>query len=173
MLMKLVGYLERRGSYRMIARRNRETGEIERYLKRYYLVRTPWFSAFIHQFWSSDPDDVHDHPWHNITCLLKGGYHEFNAAGESEWRQPPFFRWRHREMFHRIAIGPHGAGQAWSFFVTFKRKREWGFMTNDGWIEATKYGELHNSPVEKQGVDYLIDGWFLPVVTRLRPALVD
>lgn len=168
----LIDYLEKRGSWRMIARRNRETGELERYLKRYYLVRTPRFGAYIHQFWNSDPDDVHDHPWHNLTCLLKGGYWEYNAAGRGKWRKPPYFRFRFAEMFHRIAVGPHGGGQAWSLFLTFKRHRDWGFMTEKGWIEATEYGRMHNSPVEVGGEDFEIEGWFLPRVRRLKPSLV-
>lgn len=173
MLSAFVRFLERRGSWRMIARRNHQTGELERYLKRFYLIRSPWFGVFIHQFWSSDEEDVHCHPWNNFTFVLRGGYHEHNASGECYWRPPGFFRFRQAEVFHRISVGPHSRGHAWSLFVTFRRYRKWGFMTKEGWIEATRYGEMHNNPVEVQGVHYKLEGWLLPRVTRLVPQLVD
>lgn len=46
------------------------------YLIRYYVVRSKWFNLFIHQFLRSDRDDLHDHPWHFVTYLVKGAYTE-------------------------------------------------------------------------------------------------
>ena len=49
----------------------------EPYLERYYLflkdrVTFP-FNIFLHKFYKSDPDDLHDHPWNYITFIVKGG----------------------------------------------------------------------------------------------------
>lgn len=46
------------------------------YLIRYYVVRSKYFNFFIHQFLRSDRDDLHDHPWHFCTFLVRGAYTE-------------------------------------------------------------------------------------------------
>ena len=68
-------WMARRGSAEFIPRRqsrgwNRPEGRLERYLDRYILFKSPWFSVNLHHFHASDPDVPHDHPWHNITFLL-------------------------------------------------------------------------------------------------------
>lgn len=167
MLTRLTSWLDRRGSSRMIRRADRETGKVHDYLKRFYIFRSRRFSVFIHQFWASDPDHVHDHPWSNYTWILKGGYWEFEADGTSEWREAGFRRFRMAEQFHRLAIGKHAAGEAWTVFLHFKRRREWGFFTPEGWLPAEEYGEKYGAPVETQEKDYKIVGMFFPKVVWL------
>lgn len=165
MLTFLTEWLDERGSSRMIRRADRETKVEHDYLKRFYIFKCPVFSIFIHQFWASDPDHPHDHPWNNITWILKGGYWEYSADGNVEYRGKGFKRYRNAELFHRLAIGEHAAGQAWTLFLHFKRRRDWGFMAPEGWLPAEEYGIKYGAPVEtqKQG-DYEIVGTFFPKV---------
>lgn len=46
------------------------------YLVRYYVFKSEYFNVFIHQFLRSDRDDMHDHPWHFATYLVRGAYTE-------------------------------------------------------------------------------------------------
>jgi hypothetical protein len=46
------------------------------YLRRHYLVRSRWVNIFIHQFFRSDRDDLHCHPWDFATYLVRGAYTE-------------------------------------------------------------------------------------------------
>jgi hypothetical protein len=165
MLTLLTAWLDRRGSSRMIARVDLDTGVERDYLKRFYVFRCKMFSVFIHQFWSSDPDHVHDHPWDNITWILRGGYWEASADGNMVYRRRGFWRYRNAELFHRLSIGDHSPGQAWTLFIHFRRRRDWGFFTPDGWLPAEEYGVKYGAPVEtqKQG-DYEIKGMFFPKV---------
>lgn len=168
MLSLLIRFMKRRGCFRMIHRRNQETNEIEEYLTRGYIFRSKYFGLFLHQFWSSDPDHPHDHPWANVSFILSGGYHEYNVDGTSKWRGPWHLKFRQAQLFHRIAIGPHTRGSSWTLFAHFKRVRKWGFITNEGWIDATEYGDKYNFPVEVQGEDFKLVGHLFPRVVELK-----
>ena len=168
MLETLTKWLDSRGSSRMIKRADPQTGLAHDYLKRYYIFRCRYFSVFLHQFWASDADHIHDHPWDNITWILRGGYWEFSADGSSTYRKKGFKRYRNAELFHRIAIGDHSPGEAWTLFIHFRRRREWGFYTPEGWLPADVYGKKYESPVQTQGSgDYVIKGMFFPAVEEL------
>ena len=164
MLNPLVKFMEIRGCFRMIKRLNRETREPENYLYRGYIFRCHWFGIYLHQFWSSDPDHYHDHPWWSLSWILKGGYHEYNADGSCSWRRSGMIKTRPAEVFHRIEIGPHSAGSTWSLFIHLNRKRAWGFMTPEGWLEAEEYGRKYDSTVMQEGAGYKIKGHLFPVV---------
>lgn len=173
MVSSLIRWMKQRGCFRMICRRNQETGKIEKYIHRGYIFRSSLFGLYIHQFWSSDPDHPHTHPWWNYTLVLTGGYHEFDIDGTSEWRGPGFTRFRQALVAHRISIGPNSAGSAWSLFAHGKRRRPWGFLTPDGWIESGVYGDLIGNPVEKEGVDYKIVGYLFPKVVHLKEVTIE
>lgn len=167
MLKLLMGWLDRRGSSRMIRQIDTDTGFEADYLKRFYIFRSRLVSVFIHQFWMSDPDHAHDHPWDNFTFILRGGYHETSADGTSVWRKRGYFKYRNGEVFHRLAIGPHAAGQCLTLFIHGREKRKWGYLTPAGWGESGEYGIKYNAPVESPETDYAIVGTFFPKVVRL------
>jgi hypothetical protein len=151
-MSKFLNWLEKRGSSRMIMR-----NELP-YLKRYYLFRSNWLTVLLHEFWSSDPDDVHDHPWANITFLLKGSYKEYEVDGKCNIRKPGFVRFRSAEQFHRIEV--NSKNRPWSIFTHFKRVRPWGFLTKDGWVPASEY----SIGVNIQGRDFDVVGHFFPKI---------
>ena len=130
MLMK---YLDR---YRLINDRKDQ----KPYLERYYLFlkdrKNFPFNIFVHKFLSSDPDDLHDHPWGFISIPLYPGYYEHTINGRY-WRGPFNVRLAKATSLHRIEIGPEN--YCWTLFIPFKRIREWGFQTKNGWIHNEKY----------------------------------
>lgn len=70
---KLMAWCERNGRVFKITG---TAGPDDVYLIRYYVIRSKWFNVFLHQFLRSDRDDLHDHPWHFATYLVRGAYSE-------------------------------------------------------------------------------------------------
>lgn len=106
----------------------------EPYLIRYSIFTCRWFAIKIHQILLSDHDCHHDHPWSFITLLLKGGYVEHTPKG-SKLYGPGNILYRPAEYIHRLEIHQ----PCWSFVITFKKVRKWGFFTNAGWVEWFNY----------------------------------
>lgn len=112
----------------------------QKYLTRYYLIRTKWLSVFLHVFHLSDEDRfLHDHPWHYFTFLLWRGYWEYTPVNPNEYAGPtkrtrkwPFTfahhpaRWRHRVEL--VDQKP-----AVTLFIHFRRVRDWGYHMPKGW----------------------------------------
>ena len=138
--------LERMGRKRIVMDRQSD----EPYLERYYLFlkdrdRFP-FNIFLHKFLKGDPDDVHDHPWPYATLILKGGYYEWLPQFDSKgnkiaemcvWRGPGSFRVCRANSYHRIELDP--SVTAWTLFMPGPKKRDWGFLVNNKWIQHEQY----------------------------------
>ena len=142
----LLNFLERMGRKRIVMDRQSD----EPYLERYYLFlkdrdRFP-FNVFLHKFLKGDPDDVHDHPWPYATLILKGGYYEWLPQFDSKgnkiaemcvWRGPGSFRVCRANSYHRIELDP--SVTAWTLFMPGPKKRDWGFLVNNKWIQHEQY----------------------------------
>ena len=142
----LLNFLERIGRKRIVMDRQSD----EPYLERYYLFlkdrdRFP-FNVFLHKFLKGDPDDVHDHPWPYATLILKGGYYEWLPQFDSKgnkiaemcvWRGPGSFRVCRANSYHRIELDP--SVTAWTLFMPGPKKRDWGFLVNNKWIQHEQY----------------------------------
>lgn len=126
-------------------------GEENPYLRRWWIIpRNRFFNIYLHQFLRDDNDRaLHDHPWVNVSILLKGSYVEHTipaggvnvatiyTAGNIKVRLP--------SAAHRVAL--IRGRPCWSLFVTGPRVREWGFHCSAGWrhwkdFTAGKRGEL-------------------------------
>ena len=139
-------FLDRIGRKRIVMDRESD----EPYLERYYLFlkdrdRFP-FNVFLHKFLKGDPDDVHDHPWPYATLILKGGYYEWLPQFDSKgnkiaemcvWRGPGSFRVCRANSYHRIELDP--SVTAWTLFMPGPKKRDWGFLVNNKWIQHEQY----------------------------------
>tara|TARA_B110000208_G_C11730679_1_gene416289 strand:+ start:995 stop:1447 length:453 start_codon:yes stop_codon:yes gene_type:complete len=136
-VVSLLDYLERR---RIV----RDKVTQEPYLERYYLFlkeRTSFpFNIFIHKFLKSDPDDLHDHPWNYFTFILSGGYWEHTTTGKF-WRRPFSCIYRKAKSLHRIELDREKP-YCWTLFIPCRRKRDWGFVTKDGWVTNKQYNKL-------------------------------
>lgn len=96
------------------------------YLIRWKLLRTPWFSIYLHHILRRE---MHDHPWNFMTLIMTGGYTEhtlkgsrFHPSGSLLYRPTP---WAHRLELKR---------PVWTLVFVGPRKREWGFHTQSGWV---------------------------------------
>ena len=133
---RLAAFLEKRGRHRMIWRDEPQAdGSVlaSPYLERWYIIRTKWLGVYLHRFWASDEDGVHDHPWNNFSWIVKGGYWEHLPDGQRLWRATGFKTFRTAEEFHRLEIPEGGSGGTWTIFGRFKRRRKWGFWEKEGW----------------------------------------
>jgi hypothetical protein len=115
----------------------RRPGEL--YLTRYVLFRTPWASAYIHCFHLSDYTTHHDHPANFFSVPLTKGYWEHLPDGTVVDRKPFRPKFRTGEEFHFVELKPGTASKVWTFFMFFRRRREWGFLTKMGWIQHENY----------------------------------
>jgi hypothetical protein len=113
------------------------------YLRRWHVIpRNRFFNIYLHHFVGNDPGRaLHDHPWHNATVVLKGGYAEEQYDEDGEiFRGRLYSRgWivlRSAGFAHRIVkVKPN----TWTLFFTGPWKRDWGFYEGDHWIHWREY----------------------------------
>ena len=100
-----------------------------------------------------------------MSYILKGGYREYFADGTYLDRNPGDKVLRDATTFHRVEL-PEGAapGSAWTIFFTWKRKRMWGFLTDDGWQPANEYSR---EKVAVYGKDFVYKGRLFPRIEWL------
>ena len=152
-------WMARRGSYRLVMLNPDGRGapgkETMPYLGRYFLFRLgKRFGLFLHIFYSSDPEGLHDHPWPSGGIIIQGGYQELHHDGTMDWRPRGHICWyRPARTLHRIVIEhPHACGEVMSLFWHTKRNRQWGYLEQDGTWVASQDNVSH-SPLK---------GWFFP-----------
>lgn len=111
-------------------------GKEDPYLMRWWVIpRNRFFNVYLHHFLRSDDDRaLHDHPWWNLSILLKGEYTEHTiAAGgvhRAVVRRAGQFKFRGAKSAHRIEL--HN-GLCWTLFLTGPTLRTWGFHCARGW----------------------------------------
>ena len=114
-------------------------GRTDPYLYRWWVIpRNRLFNAYLHLFLRSDDDRaLHDHPWANVSILLRGGYveHRISAGGIHTRTHRKAGDWTIRpsgKIAHRIELTD---GPCWTLFLTGPLYRKWGFHCPDqGWI---------------------------------------
>lgn len=100
------------------------------YMVRYRLVKSPWFSLYLHEFIRGDVDPcLHDHPWRFVTLILAGGYTEHLWGGHTRYRPAGTLLYRPAKWRHRVETDG-----AWSLVLVGRRVRRWGFFTRRGWM---------------------------------------
>ena len=152
LLDSITKWLEARGRRRMITQER--DGHNEDCLERFYILRTKWLGIYLHRFWASDDNGLHDHPWYSASVLLAGSYieHVPNIKSRPELvgptricvRKPmhPLVTLRSKHAAHRIVVPDGTEGQCWSLFIRFGfKKRLWGFYRDGYWVEALEQTE--------------------------------
>lgn len=107
------------------------------YLRRWWVIpRNKWFNIYLHHFLASDDDRaLHDHPWVNVSILLRGSYIE-HTPKKAKLRIPFCPVVRGPRAAHRVALLQGGDGceqPVWSLFITGPVVRQWGFHCPQGW----------------------------------------
>lgn len=117
------------------------------YLLRWHLVRTRWGSLYVHRIIGSDDDRaLHDHRSWNVSVLLAGEYCEHLQAGEKHVRSAG-------DVVARRAITPHRLElrdglHALTLFITGPHQRDWGFVTEAGWVQHVAFLEARAAETE-------------------------
>lgn len=121
---------KKKGRYYNIT--GRDVGDNDIYMKRFVVAKNKFFSIYIHEFWRSDYDVHHDHPWDFLTYIIRGGYTEEvlkwnsgNLFPHKRKVKAGNFLIRNAEHIHRVIIKEH------SFPLTIcvqgPKRRQWGF----------------------------------------------
>lgn len=159
---------------RVIARATRRApdfiigGPDDPYCLRWWLVpRNRVFNVYLHQFVRSDDDRaLHDHPWANLSILLRGFYSEQTiAAGGIEHRRlltaGDMRLHLSGRLAHRVELltgglvdgMPHEV-PCWTLFITGPRYREWGFhCPQTGWVHWEKFTAADDIGAVGRGCD--------------------
>ena len=103
------------------------------YLLRWWIIpRNKRFNIYLHCIARDDDDRaLHDHPWWNVSVILRGAYREHMPGGASRILRPGRIVWRPATSLHRLEV-VHGP--VWTLFITGPRVREWGFACPQGWV---------------------------------------
>lgn len=117
------------------------------YLRRWWIIpRNRFFNIYLNQILRSDDDRaLHDHPWWNLSLILKGGYYEHTPCGLCGSPTCHETRVKHRVAGDVVFRGPKAAHRlvltkpAWTLFITGPRIREWGFWCPKGWVKWTDF----------------------------------
>jgi hypothetical protein len=107
-------------------------------------LRLPFLRIRLHHIFISDNYYLHDHPWHFLSIILKGGYFEITESEEKvwyknlwgnfylpktvmvkEWKKPGSFLFRSATHRHRVELPP--GKTSWSLLFMIPVKRDWGF----------------------------------------------
>lgn len=92
---------------------------------RYRLVRTRFFTVFLHQLDAPQwHPQCHDHPWWFVSLIIWGGYYEATPDGRVVRRRAGSVLYRPAEFAHNVVT----RGVCWSVIVTGRRRRQWGFL---------------------------------------------
>lgn len=113
------------------------------YMRRWRLIHNRWFGVRLHQIMRSDKDrELHDHPFSFLSLILTTGYIEWlPCAGQGDHcvrsYRPLTFNFKRAEDLHRLEI-PEGR-TTWTLVVRGPVRREWGFMTDNGWVHWSDF----------------------------------
>jgi len=122
-------------------------GRDDPYLLRWHIIpRNRRFNAYLHQLRRSDDDRaLHDHPWPNVSFVLRGRYveHTIAAGGihSRAERRPGDVVFRLPWAAHRLEV----SAPCWSLFITGPVVREWGFHCPRGWMHWKQYTDAQDS----------------------------
>ena len=110
------------------------------HFRRWELLKTPWFSIWIHGIYAADEDKhLHNHPWDFKSIVLKGAYIEKTEKGIVR-QTPGKFNSRNGNDFHKILrlVTP----VVYTLFIVTPVKREWGYLVDGQFIQHEEYRKL-------------------------------
>ena len=112
------------------------------HFRRWELLKTPWFSVWIHGIYSADKDQyLHNHPWDYCSWVLKGSFIEKTDAGENKMTPGSFVN-RDGSLFHKIQSVIESP--VYTLFIATQPKRDWGYMVNGKFMQHEIYRKRKN-----------------------------
>jgi hypothetical protein len=117
------------------------------HFKRWQILSTPFFSIYIHGIYHHDEDrHLHNHPWNIWTMILWGSYWEEIIDKKRRsvlLRTPLSSAYRNSERFHKIK--ELKSQKVYTLAIVGRRKKEeWGYMTEKGFVNHINYRENKN-----------------------------
>ena len=100
-------------------------------------TRVP-FNVYLHKIMLSDEPTLHDHPWNWGTFIISGGYYEHTPKG-TFWRGPGSWRTQKSTDLHWLELKKNTP--CWTLFWHGRKKRTWGFQTDNGWMDYRTFLE--------------------------------
>jgi len=89
-------------------------------------------NIYLHRILRDDDDRaLHDHPWDNVSIVLRGNLTEVMADGSRRVLRPGHFAFRNAEDAHRLEVPD---GPVWTLFLTGVVRRVWGLWCGRGWV---------------------------------------
>ncbi len=121
----------------------------ENYMRRWYVIpRNRFLNIYYNEFSGPDETVLHDHPWVNLSLVLRGIYAEFlpdQRASDgigARLRLPGDLVARRATAMHYIE--PRSP-KVCTLFITGPRVRDWGFLCpNRGWVSHKDYVDPNN-----------------------------
>lgn len=105
------------------------------HFERWRILNLGLFAIYIHRIYVSDADKhQHSHPWWFFSKILAGSYYEMRG-NRGRLMAPGYWATMKPKEFHKITV----LEPVTSFVVTGPRIHEWGYMTDDGYVEAGQY----------------------------------
>lgn len=100
------------------------------YMERWTVFKREWLWVRLHVTHRSDEDrEMHDHPWRNLSWILRTGYVE-HMPGKSVQRRAGDLVWRRLSDRHRLELVDNAPST--SLFFTGRWRQMWGFFEEDG-----------------------------------------
>lgn len=127
-------------------------GKDDIYMRRWWLIpKNKWFNIYLHNILRDDDDRaLHDHPWANISIVLKGDLREVMPTRSRVLiKFIPYFR--KATAAHRLELVN---GDVWTLFITGRKVREWGFICKKGWV----HWKIFSSPEDIYPPNYELKG---------------
>lgn len=144
----------------VVARRPPDVVIADHYIRRWHILpRNRLMNLYYHVYEGSDPgEDLHDHPWWNVSWILKSYFVEtvpkysktdpyvsgaWPNSFEDKYRITQVLVRREGQIIFRKAEQSHlqivPLPHCHSLFLTGPLRRKWGFWTKSGWEQYDVY----------------------------------
>jgi len=112
------------------------------HFRRWQLLKTSWFSIYIHGIYAPDQDKhLHNHPWDYKSLVLKGSYIEETNNGVNLLKFGSVTS-RNGEDYHKIKTLL--TNSVYTLFIVSPAKRTWGYQVNGKCMYNEEYRKLKN-----------------------------
>jgi hypothetical protein len=119
------------------------------HFQRFRLLSLPWFSIYVHRILASDEDaHFHDHPWDFVSLILWGAYSEVWVKSphwslpRTRLAKPGTLIWHHHSDAHKLTLK---SKVVWTLVLTGPHKYDWGYQTENGWVDHWMYRQRKRS----------------------------
>lgn len=129
-----------------------------KYIKRWYILKTPLLSIYVHNILEDDDADMHDHPWPFMVLILKGGYIEEIPSGSAYLKPLDIILHKPSDKHRIVLIKKHTQKCTWCGLDLNYFGEHSGYCNNGGCEYQMVNRYVGNSTV------YLQDSWSLVIL---------